>query len=75
MILVNIINKNSTPEAPYLIIGSTDASKYNLIPPWNELISLGAMKWTWKYHFLLKNFTLNFKISGKLGDIDVGDGC
>ena len=28
MILVNIINKNSTPEEPYLVIGSSDASKF-----------------------------------------------
>ena len=28
MILVNIINKNSTADAPYLVLGSTDASEF-----------------------------------------------
>ena len=76
MILVNIINKNSTPEAPYLIIGSTDASKYNLIPPiewidltWRHEMDLETSLWAWKFEISVESknkIQLLFQINGKV---------
>merc|ERR1719410_1139983 len=56
MILVNIINKNSTPEAPYLIIGSTDAIQNQPIEKmiWLSLLMIDLYLILWPTGFFLR---------------------
>ena len=84
MILVNIINKNSTPEAPYLIIGSTDASESNILicPPIHFGLTFGSVKnlkevimwgpndkiWNWTKSVHLNSLMLDQKCSSTRDD-------